>query len=338
MICIARAPVRLTLGGGGTDYPFHYKRFGGHVIALAVRRYVAVSIATRFGASGVEVRARTCERASSIAGITNDLVRATLIEAEVTDGVQVAIAADIPAGTGVGSSSALVVALLAASYALTGKKMSPGDIAEKACTIEMERLRRDVGKQDQYMSALGGMQSLILERDGTVAARDISPDGQLSRSLASRVRIYWNGQARNGHEVRMNQMRSLAGDDERRERHDALVREIAEVGRLSLAALEAGELDAWGAALHEHWCLKRAVGVENSCFPDELYDRLRAEACVAGGKLMGAGGNGVVLLYCTDDGASADELMTGEGFTRIDFSPASRGVEVIVGDDAGGEW
>lgn len=338
MIKVARAPVRITLGGGGTDYPHHYERFGGHVVGSAIRRYVVASIATRPWTSDVEIRSVGRERVGTVSELTDDLMRTTLQEAEISGGVQVCITEDIPAGTGVGSSSAFVVALLAAAYAVTGKRMSPPEIAERACAIEMDRLGRDVGKQDQYLSALGGLQSLVFQRDGTVVARNLSPDGGLAAALAQRIRLYWNGQARLGHQVRTSQMKAVAGAETAGERHDALMRKIADVGAVSLAAIERGDLDAWGAALHEHWCLKRALGVRNHCLSDELYDRVRATAAVSGGKLMGAGGNGIVLFYCRDDGRRADEIMTKAGFTRIAFSPSPRGVEVIGEDGRETEW
>jgi D-glycero-alpha-D-manno-heptose-7-phosphate kinase len=337
MMRVARAPVRITLGGGGTDYPSHYRRFGGNVVGLAIDRYVSVTVATRPWVRGVEFRSATYEDVNKAADLRHDLARATLEEVGVSEGVQIVVAEDIPPGTGVGSSSAFVVALLAAATAVTGAAVEPLEIAARACVIERERLGRDVGKQDQYLSALGGMQALTFNPDDTTVARDVSPDGRLATALAVRIRLYWNGRARLGHQARNAQVRALAQDEGARERHDATVKRLAEIGLISLAALEAGDFDAWGDALHEHWVAKRELGVPNASLPDALYDRLRRTAAVSGGKLMGAGSHGVVLLYCRDDGSSADRIMAREGFVRIDFGASAHGVAVL-NPESGSQW
>jgi D-glycero-alpha-D-manno-heptose-7-phosphate kinase len=288
-----------------------------------------VAVTTRSWSRDVEFRSATYEQVDKVSDLKHDLARATLEEAGIADGVQIAVTEDIPAGTGVGSSSAFVVALLAAAYAVTGRQIEPAAIAERACVIEMDRLGQDVGRQDQYLSALGGMQSLTFNPDDTVVARQVSPDGRVAKGLAGRIRLYWNGFARLGHEARTDQIRALAEDKMPWECHDALVGKIAEIGQRSLAALEDGDFDAWGEALHEHWTVKRELGVPNACLPDALYERLRETAAVTGGKLMGAGGYGIVLLYCRDDGRTADRIMSEEGFMRIDFGVARRGVEVL---------
>lgn len=329
MIYTARAPVRLTLGGGGTDFPSHYERFGGHAVGLAIQRYVMVSIATAPWNDKVELRSFQGEQAPSIAELKDGVSQAVLREFGINGGVQITVAEDAPIGAGVGSSSAYLVALLGAVLKLTGKELVPAEIAELACLVEMDRLKWNVGKQDQYLCALGGMQSLTFERDGTVVPRDISPDGQLARAVSEHIRLYWNGKSRLGHQVRTSHIRAVADSEANEARHNANVRRIGEIGHASAAALEAGDLAGWSELLHEHWCVKRASGVQNLCFPDDLYDDLRAGAAVSGGKLMGAGGLGVVLLYCRDDGRKADQMMSDAGFFPVEFEPAPCGVETI---------
>lgn len=329
MIEVVRVPVRLTLGGGGTDLPSFYRRFGGHSIAMTVNRFVVVSISSPAGGR-VEVRSAHGDRAKRVSALRDELTRASLFAVGITSDVQVAVAEDAPIGAGLGSSSAYAIGLIAAGSCLTGLRLSPEEIAERACRVEIDALGRAVGRQDQHICALGGLRSLRFDREGTVTTVDLSPDGGLARDLSQRLRLYWNGRTRQGHRVRAQQEAALARHDPSGCRYDELMQRILQLGEEALACLQKRDLDGWATTLHQHWKAKTALGTMNRSFPNELYEDLRANARVLGGKVMGAGGDGLVLLYCPDDSTRADNIMRVAGFDAIDYRPWGAGVEVLT--------
>ena len=324
---ITRTPLRISLGGGGTDLPSYYSRRGGMVISAAINRYIYIGINRTF-TDDYFIKYSDLERCHTVDEIAHPIIREALRAHPIGPAIELVSLADIPAGTGLGSSGSFTVGLLRAIYAFSREPIAPRDLAEEACDIEIRRLGRGVGKQDQYAAAFGGLTCLEFDIAGEVAVSPLRVPVAALHDLEERLILFFTGYSRNAEDqLRQQNERSNAGDD-----GDASQpRRVAASGAGCVRRWKQGDTRAFAHLLHEHWLSKRrrSRGMSSEAI-DRWYEVGIANGAL-GGKLVGAGGGGFLLFYAEDTQALR-MAMTGEGLTEVHFSFDLDGSTVIVRD------
>lgn len=330
---IARAPVRISLAGGGTDLPAYYDKHGGLVISTSINKYIYVFVSPSTGRgvpiSSSDYRAFSRHSAGEAPLWDGDLglVKATLHEFGVIEGYSLFLASEVPPGTGLGSSSTVAVALIKALATLRNVRLSPSEVAEYACRIELEKVRSPIGKQDQYAAAFGGLNAITFEPDRVSVNRlRVSPDvlGELEQNLL----LFFTGSTRNAAQILRQQQQATADD------HGPTLEALNAIHAAAFEtrrALEAGDLRRFGEILADSWEQKKrlASGVSNPWI-DELYDLAQKRGAI-GGKLTGAGGGGFLLLYCeAADRGSVTDALEGAGLYCMDFRFERAGAQVLM--------
>ena len=322
---ITRTPLRISIGGGGTDLPSYYERRGGFVISAAISKYMYVGINRTF-TDDYLIKYSELERRSSIDEIDHRIVRAVLESHGVEPGLELVSMADIPSSTGLGSSGTFTVGLLRSVYALKREHVTAGALAEEAAHIEIDVLGEPVGKQDQYIAAFGGLTCFEFGTDGRVAVSPLAIDQATLHDLEEHLLLFFTGYARSAGEALSDQdKRSTAGDEEMLANLDA----TKELGVRIRAELEGGNARGFGELMNEHWerKRKRSAGITNEQI-DGWY-RTGIDAGAVGGKLVGAGAGGFLLFYA-DDPRSVREAMSNAGLTETRFGFDLDGSVVLV--------
>ena len=312
---ITRSPLRITLGGGGTDLPSYYSKFGGTVISAAIDRYVYVTVMRPF-LPGIYLKYSRQERVEAIDQVEHPIIREALRLLDFkTPQIEITTLADIPSGTGLGSSCSFTTALLKALYAHRRKMILPNELAELACFIEMDRLRQPIGKQDQYIAAYGGITCFDFQQDGSVHARPLEISVDTLFDLEDNLLLFFTGFERTAGSI-------LKDQDDRSKNDDSEMIEnlhyVKELGLRSKLALESGRGGEFGEIMHEHWenKRKRSAGMSNQLI-DEWYALGRANGAI-GGKLVGAGGGGFLMFYASDR-ARLRQAMNRAGLEEVRF-------------------
>jgi len=288
---ITQTPLRIGLLGGGTDLPGYYREHGGRVLNCALDKYVYVIVKQRFD-DGIYVNYSKKEIVSRVEDLEHELVREAMQMTGVANGVEITTLADIPsAGSGLGSSSAVTVGLLHALLAYQGRQLSAEELAERACTIEIERCGKPIGKQDQYIAALGGIRDLRFGPGDDVAAEELGLSAAERRALQQQIMLFYTGVTRSADSVLAEQNANV---DATRPQLD-LLRDLA---GFAVERLRSGDVDAIGPAVRESWEAKRklASGVSNDQI--DLAVARALDAGASGVKLTGAGGGGFLLVIC----------------------------------------
>lgn len=330
---IARAPVRISLAGGGTDLPSYFEQYGGCVVSTAIDRYFYVFL-TINADDEIQITSsdyRTFYRHGGDEPPLWDgdlsLPRAVLHHFGIARGVSMFLASEVPPGTGLGSSSAVTVALVKAVATASGRHLSRHEIAELACMIEIEKLGTPIGKQDQYPPAYGGLNFITFERSGVTVA-PLRIDNCVRRRLERSLMLFYTGAARNSATILSEQKRSSTRND------PGVIAALHRVKELAFevrATLQAGEADRVGELLHANWEQKKrfASGITNQLV-DECYDLARARGAL-GGKLTGAGGGGFLMLYCVPERQGrVTEALEARGLKRMNFHFEQHGATVLM--------
>lgn len=323
---VVRSPLRITLGGGGTDLPSYYRDHGGFLIAAAIDKYVYITAYEIFVAQYV-VRYLQNDRAASIEDIQHPIVReACRLVGIDRPGLEIVSMADIPAGTGLGSSGSFTTALLKALYAHQRQLIHPRELAEQACHIEIDRLQEPIGKQDQYISAYGGITCFHFAKDGHVEASPLRLTPEIRDNLEDSLIMFFTGFSRSASAILRDQDHRTKSADQSMVDNLHYVKEL---GFRSQAALEAGRLEDFGQIMHEHWLHKkqRSRGMSNPQI-DEWYDLAMSNGAT-GGKLIGAGGGGFLLFHAADK-QHLRHAMLGAGLREVRFRFDFEGTKVIV--------
>jgi D-glycero-alpha-D-manno-heptose-7-phosphate kinase len=323
---ITRSPLRITLGGGGTDLPSYYREHGGFLIAAAIDKYVFVTVMRPF-VPGIFLKYSQLEHVQTIDQVQHRTIREALRELRFkTPQIEITTLADIPAGTGLGSSGSFTTALLKALYAHRRRLLHPSELAELACDIEINRLREPVGKQDQYIAAYGGINCFTFEPGDGVVAEPLRVDMDALFNLEDNLLLFFTGFSRSAGRI-------LADQKARSEKGDAeMLQNLHEVKDLGLAARDAllkGDVAAFGALIHEQWEHKkrRSGGMSNPQI-DELYELGRRDGAI-GGKLVGAGGGGFLLFY-SEDHRRLRSAMSKAGLHEVRFRFDFEGTKVLL--------
>jgi D-glycero-alpha-D-manno-heptose-7-phosphate kinase len=290
-VIVTQTPLRVSLAGGGTDLAVYYEQQEGFVVSTAIDKFAYVIVKERFD-DDVYLNYMRKEIVSSVDAIQHDLIREAMRITGVDRGVEVTLLSDIPSeGSGLGSSSSISVGLLNAFYAYRGEQVTAEQLAREACEIEIERLGRPIGKQDQYIAAYGGLRSFRFLRDGTVEVQPLRLAAADLRALSARLHLFFTGRTRKAEAI-LSEQKARTGD--RLSELDGIKSLAVEL----LRALEARDFDRLGDSLHENWELKRrlASGISDAAI-EEMYARARAHGAL-GGKICGAGGGGFLLVDC----------------------------------------
>jgi D-glycero-alpha-D-manno-heptose-7-phosphate kinase len=322
---ITRTPLRVTLGGGGTDLPSYYEEHGGMVLSAAISKHVYISINRTF-TDDYFLKYSQLERVVKVRDIEHPIIREILAVHDIGPRVEIVSTADIPSGTGLGSSGSFTVGLLKAVHAMLRNHVSAADLGREACEIEIERLGRTVGKQDQYIAAFGGITRFDFDPHGevTVYPTQISSDTVLD--VEQHLLMFFTGYSRAADQVLAEQVtRSRRGDAEMTDN----LHYVKELGLRSLAALENDDTHAFADLMHEHWLnkKKRSASMSNGHI-DRLYDVGRNNGA-RGGKLVGAGAGGFLMFYA-EDPRRLRAAMRDEGLSELRFSFDPAGSTVLV--------
>jgi D-glycero-alpha-D-manno-heptose-7-phosphate kinase len=326
-LIITRTPLRITLGGGGTDLPSYYERFGGFVLSAAINRYIYIVINRTFSDEYL-IKYSELERTRDVDLIEHPIVREALRLHPMERGIELVSVADIPAGTGLGSSGAFTVGVLRAIYAYKREHVTAANLAQEACEIEIERLGRPVGKQDQYIAAFGGLTCMSFKPDGQVSVSPILVSNETLQNLEEHLCMYFTGYSRAADSVlSVQKVRSEQGDRDML----ANLQYVKENGQATKMALERGDMFEFASLMHDHWLnkRKRSADMSNSQI-DKWYDKALDHGAV-GGKLVGAGSGGFLLFYAKDQD-TLRKAMVDEGLREVRFTFDHDGSNVLVRD------
>lgn len=325
---LARAPLRIALGGGGTDLPSYYREHGGFILSAAIDKYVYIALNRPPADDLIRVKYSVYEEVETPAEVRHDLVRPALELLGIDRNIEIASMADVPAGTGLGSSSTYLVALLTALHELKRERIGPQELAELAFQIEEGLAGHPVGKQDHYVAAFGGIVLLQIGRDGIVEASRAPISLSVEQELMNQTLLFFTGISRSADGILEQQKRdSIAADTNVLES----LHQTKEIGHRILDALERGALSEFGALLHEHWQNKKRRSAEITAKSVDRWYSAGREAGAGGGKLVGAGGGGFLMLFC-ENGRKADvrAALAAEGLKELPYGIDREGAKVLV--------
>ena len=323
---IARSPLRVTLGGGGTDLPSYYREHEGFLIAAAINKYVYVTVMRPF-TEGIFLKYSQLEHVTSVDEVRHRIIREALsLQNLRTPQIEITTLADIPAGTGLGSSGSFTTALIEALYAHRRQLIHPQELAELACHIEIDRLGEPIGKQDQYIAAYGGLTCFTFHQDDSVTAVPLKISMDTLFDLEDNVLLFFTGYSRSASGI-LNDQNTRTRDCD-----DAMLTNlhfVKALGYQSRDALVEGDPVRFGELMHEHWEHKkqRSGGMSNPEI-DEWYE-LGIRNGAVGGKLVGAGGGGFLMFYATDRG-KLRRAMTRAGLEEVRFAFDFEGTRVVL--------
>ena len=323
---IARSPLRITLGGGGTDLPSYYRLFGGSLIAAAVDKYVYVTVMRPF-VPGIYLKYSKLEHVENVDEIQHPIIREAIRILDFKEAqMEITTLADIPAGTGLGSSGSFTTALLKALYTFRRDLIHPHELARLACEIEINRLKEPIGKQDQYIAAYGGITCFQFLPDEKVEAFPLQVSRDTLVDLEENLLLFFTGFERNaGSILKEQKVRTEQADKEMIEN----LHYVKDLGLRSKKALESGKTSFFAELMHEHWEHKKTrSGIMSNPKIDEWYELGRRNAAI-GGKLVGAGGGGFLMFY-TEDPKRLRQAMSHAGLEEVRFRFDFEGTKVLI--------
>jgi D-glycero-alpha-D-manno-heptose-7-phosphate kinase len=320
---ITKAPFRISLFGGGSDLAEYYRESPAAVLSTTIDKYMYISSHRYFEHDKITAKYSMTELVTGARELKHPIIREVLLKFAIDGGIEVASIADIPAGTGLGSSSAFTVALLHNLHARQGRYATKEMLAAGACEIEIETLREPIGKQDQYASAYGGLNVLTFLPTGQVNVEPLLLAPVHQRAFADSLLLYYIGKSRPASSILSEQKGNMAKADKR-----AVLGKMVELVAQGRDALATGDIDTLGRLLHQSWVWKRELATNISSGEiDAIYERARANGAI-GGKLLGAGGGGFLLLMCkTTNQERLRQAMSD--LREIRFNLENQGSQVI---------
>ena len=323
---IARSPLRVTLGGGGTDLPSYYRGHEGFLISAAIDKYVYVTMMRPF-TPGIYLKYSQLEHVEHVDNVQHPIIREAIQMMNFnTPQIEITTLADIPAGTGLGSSGSFTTALLKALYAHRKRLLHPEELAKLACHIEIDRLGEPIGKQDQYIAAYGGITCFTFHKDDSVHAKPLGLNVDTLFDLEDNLLLFFTGFSRNAGSILKDQnTRTQQNDDDMLKN----LHYVKELGLRSKNALEEGNANLFGELMDEHWeHKKRRSGGMSNPHIDEWYDLGKKNGAV-GGKLVGAGGGGFLMFYASDRN-KLRHTMAKAGLEEVRFRFDFEGTKLIL--------
>jgi len=322
---ITKTPFRVSFCGGGSDMANFYEKYGGCVLSTSINKYCYISIHPYFNENQTLLKYSENELVDSPDQIRHRIFRQVLMDMGI-HGVEISSTADIPGGTGLGSSSTFTVGLLNSLNCYKGKFVSKDKLAKLACEVEIEKLGNPIGKQDQYGAALGGLNFIKFNQDGSVSHEPILMEGKTYKELQKNLLMFYTGTTRSANTILAEQTRNITSEDKARN-----LLKMCELAKDMKIALENNDISSFGKILDEGWQLKKelASGIANPAI-DEAYEIAMKNGAL-GGKLLGAGGGGFLLFYCEEE--KQEQLKKAIGLRELDFSFERDGTSVIyIGD------
>ncbi len=323
---VSRTPFRITLGGGGTDLPSYYEKFGGFIFSFCLSKYMYVCVNQPSADDLIRLKYSKSEIVKSPKELNHDIARACLERVGISSKIEIASLSDIPAGSGLGSSSTYTVGLLNALYTMTGEHKNLEFLANEACIIEMDILNKPMGKQDQYLAALGGFVVMDIDKNGKVKSKKISIEKSILNDLNRNLLIFFTGQQRKNNKI------LKAQDDSTKKNKQQVIDSlhyIKDSGYKILEIIQSGNIDDLGIMFKEHWEMKKKLssGVTNSEI-DSIYN-IAMDNSALGGKISGAGGGGFFTFYCNKNHSKLRKAMADIGLKELDYSFDFDGSKII---------
>ncbi|MCX6157531.1 MAG: sugar kinase [Ignavibacteriota bacterium] len=322
---LSRAPVRLSMGGGGTDLPSYYKEYGGFLLATSINKYVNIVLNKRFE-EDIRLSYSKTEIVDDISKIEHRIFREALNYTGITKQIELASISDVPSNCGLGTSSTFTVALLNALYAYKRNYVSIDKLAEAACHIEIDILKEPIGKQDQYASAYGGFNAYYFNKDGSVNVEPVDIKEEMMIELQNNLFLFYLNITRSASSI-------LTDQNEKSKQKDSStldkLHRIKEIGIHTKKVLEQGKINEFGEILHNHWMTKKGLSSKVSDpYIDEAYDIAMKNGAI-GGKVVGAGGGGFLLVYCPNNKPKLVEALRKFGLKPTWFSFEFEGAKKI---------
>ncbi|MBI2082654.1 MAG: galactokinase [Deltaproteobacteria bacterium] len=328
---VTRTPFRVTLGGGGTDLPSYYEKFGGFIFAMGIDKYMYVIINPPIIDNKIRLHYSQSEIVDHVSDLKHELAREALRFHKIYEKMEISSMADLPAGTGLGSSSCYLIGLLTALHHYRRDYVSLEELAEEACHIELNVLKKRIGKQDQYMATHGGLTVLNISEGGKVSVRSIDLGSGAIADFVAKTHIYYTGLRRDAVEVLSHQDTALRSETPAQQVVLDSMHRIKELGLKSLEAIESENFDTWGEMLHDHWESKKRLSHRITVDQvDKIYDTARKEHHVLGGKIIGAGGGGFLMLYCAKNSKRLEQFMEANGMPRLHYTVEAEGAKVVA--------
>ncbi|MCB0727755.1 MAG: sugar kinase [Ignavibacteriae bacterium] len=320
---ISRAPVRISMGGGGTDLPSYYQKFGGFLLAASINRYVHILLNKRFEES-IRLSYSETEIVDKISEIKHSIFKASLQYSGIKKQIELVSIADVPSNCGLGTSSTFTVSLLSALFSYKREYKSLHELAECACKIEIDILKEPIGKQDQYAAVFGGFNGYTFHRDGKVTVEPVKiSDGSLME-LQNNMFLFFLNKKRSASDILKVQNKKTKDNND-----DVINRlhKIKDIGLHTKKILEQNKINEFGEILHEHWLIKKGISKKISDpFIDEVYECAIKNGAL-GGKVIGAGGGGFLMFYCPYEKSKLLSSMKKMGLEPTWFSFEREGVK-----------
>lgn len=323
---ITKTPFRISFAGGGSDIADFYREYGGCVLSTSINRYMYLTIHPYFNEHQTCLRYSQTEIVNNISEIQHSIFKQVL-QNEAIEGVEISSTADVPSGTGLGSSSAFTVGLLHTLYCYKNQYVPKEIIAKEACKVEIEQLGNPIGKQDQYASACGGLNFIEFSKDDTVRVSPIIMKKETRNQLEKNLIMFYTGITHNANTILAEQKRNIAQNNNDNHSKIENLNQMCELAKQMKLALESNDIKNFGYMLHEGWMRKKelAKSISNPKI-DELY-RVAIENGAVGGKLLGAGGGGFLLFYCEE--IKQKKLEEALGLKRFHFKFENDGTSVV---------
>ena len=322
---IVRSPLRISLGGGGTDLASYYEEHEGFLLAAAIDKYVYVSVMRPF-TEGIFLKYSQLEHVEEIREVEHPIIRESLQLLNFkTPQIEITTLADIPSGTGLGSSGSFTTALLKALHAHRRKHLNPEELAALACHVEIDILNEPIGKQDQYIAAMGGVTHFTFEKNHNVITKPLEIDIETMHELEDNLLLFFTGYSRSASSILRDQKEKSTSNDSEMLRNLHFVKEL---GLQSKSSLEEGNIREFGELMNEHWeNKKRRSDCMSNPKIDEWY-RIALRNGASGGKLVGAGGGGF-LMFMAHDRKKLRKAMSNQGLEEIRFKFDFEGTKII---------
>ena len=322
---ITRAPLRLSIGGGSTDIPFYYSKFGGHLVSVAIDKYIYIVLEKRDFYNEFLIRYSKTEVVKNLKDIQHTRVKAALEYLDINEPIEITSIADVPSGTGLGSSSAYLVALLKALHAYKRESVSAKKLAEEACDIEINVLKEPIGKQDQYLASYGGLISLNIEKNGNVIISPLNVSYSTLEDLEHNTLLFSTGASRSASDFLTKQAENTTSNEEKMKQMHL----IKDVGIEIRKAIESGDTSKFGKWLSVDWETRKSIVKEMSNDKIDSWYESGLQNGAIGGGLVGAGGGGFLLFYCKDKKEQLRDAMAKLGLKELQFKFDTEGAKVL---------
>lgn len=329
---VTRAPFRITLGGGGTDLPSFYENHGGFLVSMAIDKYIYVMVNRMILDKGIQLNYKESEYVTDPKLLKHPFVREILVRFGINDSLEMTSLADLPSRSGLGSSGSFAVASILALRTYLRQSATTYDIADEACDIEINKLKHPVGKQDQFVAAFGGIVSLDISKTGEVKVDRLKIERGDMLDFLDSMRVYYTGVQRDASNILSEQNNAAKG--KLHINHNSVIgslQKIKELGYKTREALESRNYDEFGKLMDIHWEMKKNLSSSVSFSKvDKIYEEVKKDFGVLGGKIIGAGGGGFFLLYAPTKRKELDKYMAAKNMTNLQFNIDNSGVKVVA--------